>query len=380
MRTPNFFRYWVIGAKIGLSFILFSCVTKVIGPFKYDNSNILILDVNPREFHSPDEIMNLLERSSIQFTLKEQPGEVNNDLTGGFNENIKVDPYMNTKSRGRQKRLFYDYPAEELKRMWQEGESNAINNNQPGCIAAFTKAIQYSSKYWKTYTEFGKNLITLKQYDEAIAHLNKAIAMNDIDYEAYLYRAKAYLHKQNKTQAKKDLTYAFMLNKNDGEVRNQLYYLLQSTGNSIRRNRYDFGFRVKKESDKLVTIEVEKNRGEINLALATCLVAWDYVENYKETMLKGKQDTLGLLKYKECLMTQALGLSALMKKQRDVVLPKQQSYLYVSIIDKSIDPIVLWEFGASLDPFSILLTTEAQKEKIVRYIERYVYVSSQYRG
>ena len=73
-------------------------------------------------------------------------------------------------------------------------------------------------------------------------------------------------------------------------------------------------------------------------------------------------------------MNQALALVALIKKDRRVNVPKPYRYLYVSILDKAIDALVLWEFGASRDPYSVLLTTNKQKDEIVRYIEKYVII------
>ena len=79
--------------------------------------------------------------------------------------------------------------------------------------------------------------------------------------------------------------------------------------------------------------------------------------------------------YKECLMTQSLALGMVMQKRPDIEIPKQQRYLYVAVMDKAIDALLLWEFAASRDPYAVLLATRNQREKIAEYIEKYVYVS-----
>jgi len=355
--------------------VLLSCVKTVKKPFRYDNSNIKVLYSSVEFFHSPDEIMSVIERSEIQFNLNSQVTPIVNDITKAPKSSKKISPYFNVRQNYTQKRLFYDLPSSALKHHWAKARELVAEKDYEGAMNAFEEAIKIDPKYFKTYTRFGEVLIDIKEYNHAVKMLDQAVLLNSIDWEAYFFLSSAYTHKGEHKKARYNLMYAYMLNKNGDRVNKQIAYILKGSGYYIRKNRFEMAFNIVQTSEDLITINFEKDKGEVDMALATCFAAWDYTENYRNMMLDTKIDSLDLFKYKECLMTQGLAIATLREKDEYDTVPKYQRFLYAAILDELIDAIVLWEFAANKDPYSVLLADEQQHIDMVRYLEKYVLIN-----
>lgn len=239
----------------------------------------------------------------------------------------------------------------------------------------FEDAVAVDPHYFKTYTRFGEVLVAIKEYNYAVKLLNRAISLNNIDWEAYFYLSAAYYHKREHKKARHYLMYAYMLNKQGKRVNKQIEYFLKGSGYYIRKHRFDMAFNIVKISDEIITINFEQEKGEQNMAFATCFAAWEYAKEYREKMLGAITDTLQLFKYKECLMTQALAIATLKEKGEYDKVPKYQRYLFAAILDDLVDAIVLWEFAANIDPYSVLLADDQQHKDILRYLEKYVLIN-----
>ncbi len=350
---------------------LSACITLIRKPFRYDNSHIKILLTEAGEFHTPQEFLQIMETSQIKFSVRAQNELISDSMVSAPVAVPVIDPFFNIMSRGTQVRVFSDKPGAEREKFWEAARAYEVEKKWADSKILYEKVINISPDYFKSYTYYGKSLLDQGEYEAAIGQLTKAVALNDIDWEAHLWLGQAHFRSNNILKAKKHLIYAFVLNKRDPHIQETLRFVLRSSALDIRSNRLKQPFYIHNPKKGHVDIVLQKGEGEACMAMATCMAVWKYDEDYIETMLRGRNDSLSLLMFKECIMTQALANSVLVNKNID--LPHTQKYLYAAVLDKLIDAIILWEIAATLDPLTVLVATREQRQEMARYIDIYVF-------
>lgn len=266
--------------------------------------------------------------------------------------------------------LIIDSSTQEVAEKWPEVKKFVEVGELDKAIECYQEAIALEPDYFKTYTFLGNIYYMQGDYRNAKQNFLKAISLNVIDYQAYHFLGDTYSVLGNTVRAKYYLTYAFMLNKNNPFLRMSLRALLEKENKTIRENRLSIPAKIEVVNDKTARLVFQKEGGGNWIALVTCLACWKMEPSFKKLLTE--DDPLNLTMYKEGLVNQMVFTEENIKANRDISATEQS--LHDAIKDGYLNAILFWEIGASIIPEVILLLPQEEKEKIIEYIEKYVFI------
>ena len=140
-----------------------------------------------KEFKNPDDTEDLID--SIFSQVCEDMGELKEE-TMKFIEDFDIEDTIDDFSRNSKRALNrdYDYIRRARKKIEQPGENRRV-------IELCNKAIAINELNWEAYFLKGMALFNIRRYDEAIEELINSLALNEENLEARAYIAKSYYFK-----------------------------------------------------------------------------------------------------------------------------------------------------------------------------------------
>lgn len=363
-------------ALFALSMIWFGCTKPPPPVFERNNSILSILEVLPESFHLPGEFAGLVKSSTVGFEFVAFPQPIAEDWSF---KAVPEEPsiYTNVVSDGKARKVFIDEPPSWLLELYQLGERYAnVENNLEEARRTLNRAIVAHPKYFKSYTVYGKVLVQKERWNEAMPFLQKALELNSLDWEAHYCLGKAFQGLLRYDEAMRELTFAHLLNRQNADVLQAVTYLARGQHLDIRKNRMIFPMRIREVSPvpKRVDIEIEASYEKWMRPLAGCMAMWQHDPDYPETILAGLGDPLSLTMYRECLTVHSAAMRAVVSEKGLQALPESQQYLLLAMEDRHLEPILLWEIATIHDPYLPYLLHPDQREKIHRYIHKWVLV------
>ncbi|MGV3619376.1 MAG: tetratricopeptide repeat protein [Archangium sp.] len=236
----------------------------------------------------------------------------------------------------------------------------------------YRAAIKATPSYYIAHAYLGDALLfgDKKDVDGALAAYEQAITLNPDDYRLYFFRSTVHRKLGNSIQAVSDLRHALML-----KPRNDVLIEM------VRNSHGTLGLRAEPEifvprafvrrGDDGVDIYVDGGRVEW-LAWANCKAVWLGEPAYRKARGGGARWTSS--EDFECLMNLvSMYESQLARKEgtRDDRLDR----LVQVADDELLDAMVVYEFASRIDPMVMLKVDASSRERVARYIEKYVLTS-----
>jgi len=336
-------------------------------------ANFKYKDANEYRFHNPEEFYEILEKSAIKYIF-----DIASDLTPYtfIKESLSllpINPGLCIKYTGQDSFSIIEAKVSpDVESLLVDAIKHLKNNNFDKVIDTYKKALLIDSSYFKAYTLLGDSYYLNGNYDSAEIYLKKAIELNEIDYQAYFFLADVYLKKGNLKNALTEITHAFMLNKNSTIINGRLNDFLEPNGLQINKNRLKFPFELNQVSDTLLSVKFGEDQGIKWMPMAMCLACWKMEPDFKE-LIERHPDSLNfeIQMYKECMANQWAAI--LYDIEQDSVVTDTEMTLYSIIEDGYLNAIVYWEIMTTKYPMVILTMPKEEKQKVVEYIEKYVY-------
>jgi tetratricopeptide (TPR) repeat protein len=328
----------------------------------------------------PDQIFDILERSPIHYEI-ESEGPVAALGLAQVTElpvpsSRPVDAYVELRrdTAGGPRRVESRWPPPEIAELFgRAGEAFAAERWQEA-RTLYAAAAAAAPDYFKTYTYLGNTLNRLQAYDEAQESLQRALALNPVDYQAMLFLGDAYFETGQYARAKAILLRAYMLNRGSEAVEQRLDATLVKLDLKRRPPRLAPQFRIERTAEGQVNLHIDERHGARWLALAACMACWAYEDECRARSPE-EDDPLRLAMYRECLVNQAASIAVRREQEPQEVLDDELQLL-AAIEGGFLEAIIFWEVVGEAAPLVIYLLPDEVQAEIVRYIERFVLVST----
>ncbi len=285
-----------------------------------------------------------------------------------------VDPFFEVvrDDRGR-RRLRSSPPPEHVAALFREADLAFSAKAFDAALELYQRAVAQAPQYFKGHTFLGNAYLFLGHNVEAERSFLRALELNPLDYQAYMFLGQAYFNMGQPAMAKRAWVRAYMLNRANPSIKRGLTVVLAQLSQRIRDENLSPRIRIDRDDEGRVHLRLDKDRGLRWLALATCLACWAYEDDCSRRGPES-EDPLRLSMYRECLINQAASIAIRNDQRREV--GTDERLLLSAIEDGFLDAIVVWEVVARRLPAVVLLLPEAIRASILKYIERYVIVSS----
>lgn len=322
------------------------------------------------------EIQALLEGSPRRYLVRDSTLVAPAPLTEtvrlpGAPRAKSLDPFLEVSRAEGEVRLESHPPDDALKPLFVQAGRAFAARDFFSARRLYSKAVLARPEYFKSYTYLGNTLYFMGRYVEAERALTRALDLNPFDYQAYLFMGDTLHQLGHYHRAKSVLLSAFMLNRDNGAVKERLQSTLAKVGLAVREGRVAPPFRIEAAGEDEVIIRLDARTGRRWYPLAACMACWAFEEGCAQRSTP-EVDPLRLTMYRECLLNHAASLAA-----REAPLSSgERSFLY-AVEDGYLDAIIFWEVIAERAPAITLLLPDELRDRIRAYIDRYVLVSTQ---
>lgn len=284
-----------------------------------------------------------------------------------------VNPYVRAYTGPESTYLYFDLPPLGIIEIMTQADQAYTAGDFEKALSLYSEAVSCDSAYFKSWTLWGNTYFTLGRYAEAETALLRALALNDDGYQECFFLGDTYFRMNRKEEGLRLLTRAFMLNRYSDNLLTVLDKVLASLDMRIRENRLQFPFNMTRAGVNRLNIYFrDENEYAMYLMLVNCLAVWEMEEKFSS-----KSDDLNsiiilkLIKYQECLSNFAKvpGLA----RELGLSLNRNDSLLIDAIDSGYLSALVYWEILTCDDPSIILILPDSLQEKIIEYINKYVY-------
>lgn len=325
----------------------------------------------------PDQIFEILETSPITYAIETDAEVGSKGLAEVTDQPIPrsrpIDAYVHVMGGDGPRRVVSERPPAEIAELFGRAGEAFTKGDLEAARALYGEAIEVAPDYFKTYTFYGNTLHLLGHHVEAEANFLKALELNPNDYQAFLFLGDAYYAMGQYHRAKAVLLRAFMLNKSSEAVQDRLQTTLAKLDLRLRTERLHPDFELERTSDDRVDMRFQAEDSMRWLALAACMACWAY-EDQCAGRSTPEDDPLRLSMYRECLINHAAALAV--RRDNDSALAPDEAPLLKAIEEGYLEAIIFWEVLGDVAPLVIYLLPDEVQEDIVRYIERFVIVST----
>jgi len=290
-----------------------------------------------QSIHSPQEIFQIMEKSSISFELS--PLEVDipvPDRSDKLNYNTQ---YRVEDSNGI---VTYNYEiSEETKKYYDQAEKHFHNKDFVSARQMYLKAFETDTTFFQVLTYVGQTFGIEKNFNEAINWYRKAIDLNYIDYMAHWFLADAYKEIGELRKAVDEITIAMILNRNNARIKksfDNIYNLKR-----LKSPNWTFNPQIKIDSTGVNKVRIAFKSEWMGYAMVKSL--WMFEPNYKESMgIRG--NSISTLEERECFVSLMTTLDKKAVKNNPHFKALQKS------IDKNmIDEFIFYEIVLLNHPF-----------------------------
>lgn len=331
------------------------------------------------ELFRPDQILAILEQSGIHYRIVSDAEVDNSQLIDIVDPPVRhtgpVDPFFEVIRRpdGRP-HLQSSRPSESVEPLFSHAREAFDSRQFDLALDLYLKAMEIEPGYFKTYTYAGNALFWLGDYRRAEVAFEHALEINPVDYQALLFLGDTYYQLGDYSRSKDTLTRAYMLNRTNPLVLERLQASLAKHKLRVRPGRLAPSVKIERVSRDRVDLHFDRDNGMRWLALTACVACWSY-EGQCNQRAPEDEDPLRIRMYRECLINQAASIAV--RKSKAQPIGADEEMLLDAIENGFLEAIIFWEVIAKHAPLVILLLPDEVKRDILRYIQRYVFVSTQ---
>lgn len=229
-----------------------------------------------QEIHSPAEILQILEKSSISYELHALEEEIiPQDRSTNLNFNnqyreIKDDLILSVEYK----------ESKEVTNYLLKGEEYFKAEKFDLAREMYLKVLEEDEKYFKVMTFIGQTFGIEGNFEKSIEWYKKTISKNYIDYMAHWFLADAYKSNGELDKALNEITIAMILNRNNPRIKksfDEIYKLKK-----LKTPEWFFTPQMRISSSEKNKVKLEF--GEDWLGYALVKAVWLYEPGYKESM------------------------------------------------------------------------------------------------
>jgi tetratricopeptide (TPR) repeat protein len=323
--------------------------------------------------HTPLEFIQIIKTSKIVYSYDQDSNLSPYILNPQCISEQPLSPHLRAYIGPESSYLDFDLPTDEIIEIMILAEQAYAAGDYEKALSLYSDAVNRDSAYYKSWTLLGNTYFTLGRYTEAEAALLRAVALNDDGYQECFFLGDTYFRMNRKEEGLKFLTRAFMLNGHNSTLLTVLENVLASLGMRIRENRLQFPFSMTRAGVNRLNIYFsDVDAYTTYITLVNCLAVWEMEEQFSCKFVDSKSRIiLKQIKYEECLInfTEAAGLV----KEFGLSLNRRDSLLIEAINSDYLTALVYWEIIACEEPAIILLLSDSLQERIIDYINNYVY-------
>ncbi|MHC4692249.1 MAG: tetratricopeptide repeat protein [Planctomycetota bacterium] len=331
-------------------------------------------ETNNLKMHTPSEFIKIIEQSDIKYIVTITDKLERTNLTAAPIPPPFIDPCIRIKYTQDGHSLIKDSPEGEILKIFEKAGEKLKQKKYKELVGLYKQALELDPKYFKTWTNLGHTYYLMGDYDRAEQYLSKAVQLNDIGYQERLFLADTYLAKGQQQRALNEITYAYMLNKNNPVVQLSLKQILKENKLKIREDRFTFPFQIIRENSGQCKISFEEKGGLEWMAMANCLACWQMEPSFRKLIEDSEQKiNTQITMYKEAILNQVVVTKSKIDDKHNIC--RQEQLLYNAATDRFISAILFWDILGSEYPSILLLLPREEKTSIVKYIKKYVYES-----
>ncbi len=314
-----------------------------------------------QELHTPDEIIAIMEKSELSYSLEELEKPI---LPKDYSGNLNYDYFyigINPKS-GKPSLMEYAI-SEEAEKIFLQAEKSFKDGALGEARASYKKVLELEPEYHRVMTYLGQTYKIENQLDSAEFWFKRAIDGNHINYMAHWFLADIYALQNKLPEAARQITIAHVLNRNNPRIKTQLLDIYKK--NKISYNEWTFTPQVEVtyEGEQEVSIKYADEWG----AYALYKAVWKYEPGYKESMgVEEDELDVSFIAEKECL----LGL--LLRKDFDKKAKKDPTYktLKTAFEEGSVELFILYEILLPQYPRLAFIVSAQSVEATADYVLR----------
>jgi tetratricopeptide (TPR) repeat protein len=338
-----------------------------------------VIEIGPAGYrpHSPVEFLRIMDRSSQKYQIVTADATAMGEGTP-LNQIRASAGELHPQARIVRIRpdtlgMTIDGPSGALVPLFEAAMPLVVAGDFAGAEKVYRRALSQRPDYFLTWTNLGSTLYSLGRYNEAIAALEKAIALHDLGYQAHWYLADARLAKGDRAGALAAITKAFVLNRNGPRLKIAVRNHLRVQGLRLREHRLNAPFRiVRKDARRILVVLPSHADGMACLPLAACLAVWAHEPPFVRLDAQMiERAGFNPLKWTECLHGQA----AVSRDARDK--GRRLGAFERHVVDVAeaglLDALITWEIAVAHDATWSIRVKPALRDGMAQYLRRHVY-------
>jgi tetratricopeptide (TPR) repeat protein len=323
------------------------------------------------DYRAPADILQVLLECDTQYLFMLQDTSVATNLVRYYPEKFSISGDINTRLTDYMTyELYFEESTEEVYNLQHEAEEYLVAGDAEKAIELYKKAHELDPDYSELVTYLGNIYFMMKDYENAEKYLKKACELNPNSYMPHFFLADTYYMTDRRKEALDEITYAFMLNKNNVNMVDVLHRVLMANGKQIRRDRLVFPYEVTQQGRDSFNIVLDS--AQVNyLSFANCMAAWKIPE-YQAALndsIYGMQAEAFMCT--ECFINLLMSLDG--AQGEDKTLSVKDEIIYEMLSAGYIDSIIYWEIMAGEAPLMIMTLPDESKSMIFDYIQEYVF-------
>ena len=320
----------------------------------------------------PDQIVGLLERSTTQYAIVEDPELEPRALTKVLDlppaDPDPVDPFLEVlRDDGGRPRLIRALPPETVSAAFEAGAEAFSAGRHTEAVSLYEEVVSEAPDYFKGHTYLGRARQFAGRPEAAFEALSEATRLNPLDYQAHLFKADVLEELEDEDGARRALVRAYALNRTNAVVEERLRRLLPELGLRLADPLLRVRLAIESTGE---AVEIRLGPGGRWAAMGLCLACWAHEPECSNRASK-EADPLRLTMYRECVLNQVAILAA-----RDAETTTDDRRLLQAVQEGFLEAILLWEVLAERLPALVFLMPPETREDIEAYIDRYVFESS----
>ncbi|MBN1211472.1 MAG: tetratricopeptide repeat protein [candidate division Zixibacteria bacterium] len=229
------------------------------------------------DIHSPAEIMEILEKSALAYTLTELPDSLSEIIQREktvLNNNYYI--YYDEDGSARLANYQTDDSAVAL---LNQGDIMFAANHYDSAVVLYKQALGVDSNYFWTLTVIGHAYYFLGEFDSSKFYYETAIRKNFVDYNAHWFLADLLWKTGDTARALEEITTAHLLNVNHLNIKMRLQELRNLSSSPWKMWSFEPRYDISREGNKIIVkFDLEW------LPYAIVKAAWKYEPGYCRQM------------------------------------------------------------------------------------------------
>jgi tetratricopeptide (TPR) repeat protein len=300
-----------------------------------------------QDFNEPDEILRIMEKSSMRYQLHMGPEQVAEPFAIGP-ENVAFT--YAKREDGQSAIATYDFDAVSAP-LYNDAEADFAARRYAAARGKYLEIHELRPDIGVVATFIGQTYAEEGNPTEAIKWYQASIAGNFHGFLAHWLLAEEYLKLKQFSQAATEITLAWILNRNSAHIRASVTKIFKAD----KRNFLDFDFEpnyLLGQDGKQVTIAYAEDW----MLYAFCKALWAYEPGYHRE-LGGGRNAFDMTEEKECLLNLAMGYSRIHKGKlgKNVAI----NTLISAIQAKMVNEFIFMEEWLRMEP--IIVYTQPQE-------------------